>query len=281
MSDERNRLVNGRFLHNLNNWTASNAVYSAGDGDDHYGVAVLSTGGGYIEQTLGVVNARSHSLHIAVKPVGGALSAGQATLRITDGDGNTVATQNLSGDADAWTESTYTFGLAPGTTYTVRITNVSAAGDVKIDDVWLWWVPKTRAQLATMVHTKLARLATDRSLSTTAAGALTEGSYTYAVDAGLRAVGAIDPETDLPDVRWLDASLLDTALDAIEKEILEQLQRDYAVEVDITMGPHSERLSQKHAALEKLTGAAGSSQGSGGGRVVMRKLHYQANDYDL
>jgi hypothetical protein len=280
MSDQRNRLNNGRFLHNLDGWTASGASYSAGDGDDHYGVAVLSTGGDYIEQDFAVPHARLYSLHLAVKAVGSSLSAGQATLRITDGNGNTVISQNLSGTGDAWTETTYTYGLAPGTTYTIRITNVSAAGDVKIDDVWLWWLPLTRAELASRVHTKLARLATERSLSTTPAGSLTEGSYTYGVDAGLRAVGAIDPETDLPDIRWLTANLVDTALDAIELEMLEQLQRDYAVEVDIRVGPRAESLSQTSKALEKLTGGEGK-QGGAGGRIVQRKLTYEANDYSL
>lgn len=278
MSDQRNRLGNGRFLQSLDNWTASNADYSAGDGDDHYGVAVLETGGGYIEQSFSVPYARLYSLHLAVKAVGASLSGSQATARISDGDGNTVLTQNLSGTADTWTESTYNIGLAPGTTYTLRITDASAAGDVKIDDVWLWWVPLTRAAMATRVHAKLARLGTDRSLSTTAAGALTEGDYTYAVDAGLRTVGAIDPETDTPDVRWLDAALLDTALDAIELEMIERLQRDYAVEVDIKVGPRQESLSQIGAALRAL---GGQGKGGAGGRVVMRKLAHQADDYEL
>jgi hypothetical protein len=280
MSDQRNRLNNGRFLHNLDGWTASGASYSAGDGDDHYGVAVLSTGGNYIEQTFAVDKARLYSIHLAVKPVGAALSSSQATLRIQDGNGNTVVTQNLSGSADAWTESTYQFGLAPGTTYTLRITNSTATGDVRIDDVWLWWVPITRANLAAQVHSKLARLATGRSLSTAGGGSLTEGDYTYAIDAGLRAVGAIDPETDLPDVRWLETNLVDTALDATQLEMLERFERDYATEVDVQLGPRRENRSQIHKAIQGLTSGAGK-QGGAGGRIVVRKMGYKANDYEL
>lgn len=280
MNGDRNHLANGRFLHNLNNWTASGASYSAGDGDEHYGVAVLATGGGYVEQSFSVASARGYSLHLAVKAVGAELSAGQATLRIQDGDGNILGTTNLTGTADTWTEQTPTFGLAPGTSYTLRITNVSAAGDVKVDDVWLWWAPKTRAQLAAEVHTRLGRLATERSLSTTPAGALSEGDYTYAVDAGLRSVGAIDPETDLPDVRWLEAASLDIAMDAIEREMLKRLARDYAVVVDTQVGQRRESLSQINKAIQGLTGA-GERQGGQGGRVVMRRLRHEANDYEL
>jgi hypothetical protein len=268
---ERNRLNNGRFQNDLNNWTAVNAAYSPGDGDDHYGVAVLETGGGYIEQTFSLPSFRSYTLALSVKAVGASLTAGQATLRVTDGDGYTVTTQNLTGTADTWTDNTFTLGLAPGTTYTLRLTNVSAVGQLKIDDVWLWWCPVTRAGLATRAHAKLARLATQRSLSTTPAGALTEGSYTYAIDAGLRQAGAINPETDLPDIRYLESAGVDTVLNLVESEMLEQLQRDYAVEVDITVGPRSESFSQVAGQIGQLTGGPGG----GGGRVVMRKLGHE------
>lgn len=275
---ERNHLGNGRFLQNLDNWTSSGAAYLASDGDEHYGLCVLSTGGDYIEQTFSVPRARAYSFHIAVKAVGVALTAGQATARIQDGDGNTIVLLNLTaGTQDAWIETTTALGLAPGTTYTLRLTNVSAAGDVRIDDVWLWWVPLSRAELAARVHAKLDRLATAASFSVAPAGSLTEGSYTYAIDAGLRAVGAIDPETDAPDVRWLESASVDTALDEIEREMLERLQRYYSTAVDTKVGSRQESLSQVSAALRALTGGAGS----GGGRVVVRKLHHEAEDFEL
>ena len=281
MSDRQNRLNNGRFLHDLDNWTVSGALYSAGDGDDHYGVAVLSTGGDYIEQDFTVPHARTYTLHISVKAVGGALSAGQATARIVDDNGNTVVTTDLTeATGDTWEENNISLGLAPGTTYTLRVTNVSASGNVRIDDVWLWWTPITRAEMATRVDVKLAGLADDASLSTTASGALTEGDYTYAVDAGLRAIGAIDPETDLPDIRWIETNLIDTALDAIELEMLERLQRHYIVKVDTRVGQRQEALSQISKAIKELTSGAGK-QGGVGGRVVQRKLRYEINDFSL
>ena len=275
---ERSHLSNGRFEHDLDQWTASGAEYSAGDGDDHYGVAVLSTGGDYLTQTFTVPRTRLYSIHLAVKAVGANLSSTEVQLIITDGNGNTVKTSNLTGTADKWTDNDITAGLASGTTYTFKLINNSASGDVKLDDIWLWFVPMTRSAMAARVDTKIGRLATERSYSATASGALTEGSYTYAVDAGLRAVGAINPETGTPDVRYLDAESLQTALDFVEKEILEQLQRDYSVEVDIRVGQRSESLSQ----ISKALGDMSSGSKSSPGRIVTRKIiRTRPEDYEL
>lgn len=259
MTVEASYLSNGRFLHDLGNWNASGASYSAGDGDEHYGVVVLSIGGA-VSQQFAVEGAKLYTLHLSIKAVGATLSVGQATVTITDGAGNMVLTQNLTGTADTWTEQTYTFGLAQGTTYTLTITNISAAGNVKVDDVWLWYVPMTRAAVAARVHAKLGLLATDMSYSTTPSGALTEGSYTYAIDTGLRQSGAIDPMTDEPDIRWV--ANIDSLLAVVEFAMLERLQRDYATMTDITVGQRSERLSQIASAIEKLKGTV-SPQGAG------------------
>ena len=268
---ERNRIANGRFLHNLNNWTSSGASYSAGAGDDHYGVAVLSTGGDYISQNFSVVGARAFTLGLAVYAVGADLSGANATLEITDGDGNTVTTKNLTGTADTWTSNEYSLGLAEGTTYTLKITNAGANGDVYIDDVWLWFVPITRAQIATRVAEKLGRLASDRSLSNVGSGSKTEGDYTYAIDAALRNIGAINPETGNVDIRYVEASQVDTALTIAETEMMERLHRDYIVEVDTSIGSRSESLSQKAEAL------SGMINGAGGGsrKMVTRKMRYK------
>lgn len=266
---ENNHLTNGRFLHDLDNWTVTGAAYSAGDGDDHYGVAVLSTGGDVISQTFSVPKLRQYSLHLAVK---GLLSGSEATAVITDGDGNTVVTQNLSGADGSWTDNDFTIGLAYGTTYTLTITNASAAGDIKIDDVWLWYVPISRANIAARVAAKLARLATERSLSATASGSLTEGNYTYAIDAGLRAYGGISPETGLPDTRYLLPNDVQGVIELVEKEMLEQLENDFAVESDVQVGPRRENRSQIVAALSRKTGT--DRDGSGAATVVQRKMIY-------
>lgn len=270
---ENNFLLNGRFLHNLNGWTVSDAavVYSAGDADNHYGVCVIPTGGKTIQQDFAVVGVRAFTISLSVKAVGANLSGSNATLSIMDGDGNTLITANLSGAADTWTDNTFNYGLAEGTTYSLVIENNDASGDIRIDDLWLWFVPLTRLQIAQRVHAKLGRLATDRSLNTTPSGAQTEGSYTYAVDAGLRSVGAIDPDTGLPDVRWLDEQTIQNALDYVERQMLEQLQKDYAVEVDTRTGPYQQSLSQKREAIADMLGGAGGASGAGGA-VVMREL---------
>ena len=50
---DHNALINGKFLHNLNGWTPSAGVtYSAGDGDDNYGVAVLPVGGKHLARVF-------------------------------------------------------------------------------------------------------------------------------------------------------------------------------------------------------------------------------------
>lgn len=260
---ERNHLSNGRFWHDLNNWDVSGAVYSAGDGDGHYGVAVLSTGGDYIEQDFSVPDLRDYTLHLSAKPTA-ALSAGQATIQISDGNGNTLVTLNLVGSAGAWQEQTFAVGLVPGTTYTVRITNVSATGDLKVDDAWLWFVPVTRRKIAQAVHRKLRRVATELCYDTATEGEQTEGDYTDAVDEALRSAGAINPETGLPDTRYLDEQSVKTAIDLTMQAMLEMAAIDFGVEVDVAIGPHREQLSQKREALLKLAGIGGD-QGRGGG----------------
>jgi hypothetical protein len=152
--------------------------------------------------------------------------------------------------------------------------NVSAAGDIRIDDVWFWFVPVTRAQIAAQVHNKLGRVATERNLTITPSGTLTEGSYTYAIDAALRNVGAINPETGLPDVRYLNDTSVQNAIDATRREMLEQLQSDYAVEVDTRTGPYQQSLSQKRQAIAEILGGAGGESGSSTGGIVVRKMSY-------
>lgn len=275
MSD-RNHLSNGQFLTSLDNWTATNAAYSAGDGDAQYGVAVLAAGG-YITQQFSVPYARGYSLHVAVKPVGDVLGAGDLQAVITDDDAGAVVTVSLDGDtADAWQENTDVLGLAPGNTYTLKLLN-NAAIPVRIDDVWLWFVPITRAQIAAQAHARLGQLATDYSLSTAASGSLTEGSYTYAIDNALRNLGAIDPEAGQPDIRWLDAGDVATVLDLTEAEMLRTVQRSAVTETDVRLGPRQESRSQKAAMIGELANGAGG----GASRVVMAPLRRVVKDYDF
>lgn len=269
---ENSYLYNGRFLHNLDGWTSSGASYSAGDGDEHYGVAVLPVGAS-IEQSFGVEGVRIQTVHVSIKSPGGTLSSGQCVLTIEDGDGNTLLTQSLTGGA-SWTENTLTCGLASGMTYTIRIENVSAPGDVRVDDVWIWALAITRAEIAARVHDGLGRLATERGYSTTPSGNLTEGSYTYAIDSALRTIGAIDDETGLPDVRLLDAASAQAAISHTRREMLEKLQREYAAEVDTSVGQYSQSLSQKAAAIAEMLNGNAQSGASSLQPIAMRKITY-------
>lgn len=108
----------------------------------------------------------------------------------------------------------------------------------------------TRAEIAARVHAKLGALATDNSLTTTPSGALTEGSYTYAVDDGLRAVGAFDETTGAPDVELLDVFYISAVQDYTLYNMLLQLQSSTAALVDTTVGPYSQSLSQKKSNID-------------------------------
>jgi hypothetical protein len=143
---------------------------------------------------------------------------------------------------------------------------------VRVDDCWLWHVAITRAEIAERIDDKLGRLASDRSLSTALSGALTEGDYTYAIDAALRGVNSIDPETGGVDIRYLDPGSVLTVIDVGVHEMLERLQMDYATETDVSLGPRRESLSQKAATIGAILGSGGASQGSG--QVVQRNLRH-------
>lgn len=269
---ERNRLTNGRFLHNLNGWTVSGAAYSPGDGDDHYGVAAVEDGG-YLWQDFAVVDTRVYSVHIAAKSTTG-FTGSEIQLVINDGDGNNVVTEDIEAGTASWVENTFTYGLAPGTSYEFKIAN-DAGEEVLIDDVWVWHVPITRANAAARVDEKLAGLATAQSLSTAASGSKTEGDYTYAVDAGLRNVNAINPETGFPDVRYLGPDDVNPLLLEIRKEVLEQLQSTYLLQVDTQIGPRRESLSQIAKQIGDIAGTSGSGSGKSSGgtaRVEQRPL---------
>ena len=251
---ERTALANGRFLHNLDGWAAAaGAAYSAGDGDDHYGVAVLPTGG-QISQPFVVDEYRAFTLHLSAKADDASATPGSVTASVADGSGNAVGTWNLSAAADAWTEQTIQIGLAEGATYTLTLANVSHTTDIKLDDIWLWWLPITRAAVAAQVARVLGALATDAGLSTTPSGELTEGDYTDAIDTGLREIGAINPVTDLPDIRQLETRQINDLLAATERAVLGRLQRYYATLVDTKEGPLEQKLSQIAAAVARAAG---------------------------
>lgn len=280
MGSERNLLVNGRFQHGLDGWAASGgAYYNAGSGSEQYGVASVPVGG-QISQSFAVERARTYTLHLMILPWID-LAGAEIQLTIADGAGRQLLVRNMTGTLGTWNDNTFTLGLVPGGSYTLTLANVSGGGVCHLDDVWLWWVPLNRAQLAARVHARLDRLATDRGYVTTPGGALTEGDYTYAVDAGLRASGALDPETDQPDVRYLDGEKLNAALEAIELEMLERMARAYALEVDTQAGSRRSAYSQISRAVAQLAGESNDRAGTRvKGHVVARTLRHTGDEVE-
>lgn len=267
---ERSLISNGRFLHDIDNWTFVGAEYSAGDGDDHYGIAVLDVGD-YISQTFSVPHLRAYSVHLDAKPMGGDLSSSKSQIIITDGDGNTVAEIDLTGTDAVWTANETEIGLAPGTSYTLKIINNSFSdGALRIDDVWIYGLIISRSEIASRVADKLGRLGTERSLSASASGSKTEGDFTYSIDKSLRDQEMINPETGLPDIRYLNSpGDVGSVLSGTIEDMLEGLEMDYAVETDLKVGPRSESRSQIAGNISKMrSGGAGGS----GKRVVSRKF---------
>jgi len=270
---ERSHINNGRFFTDLSSWTASNAVYLSSDGDDHYGMASI-TAGGSISQPFTVPSPRLYSLHVALKP--GAASGTIATAQITQ-NGDPVTTQNLIASSLGWTEQTLTLGLVPGAAYTLTI---NALADVKVDDIWLWFVPLSRAAIATRVEARLSSLASDAGLSTAATTGKTEGDYSYAIDAALRQIGAIDPETAQPDIRYLGTSDIDSVLQMAEREMLQQLHRYYVLQVDISVGQRRESLSQIAKSIEALLSSKASDSRQAKSTKASRNDTWPYDTYD-
>ena len=264
------RLTNGRFEHDLDGWTISGASFLGSDGSDHFGMAVLANGD-FIEQDFSVVGARLYVIHAVLKSTG-EIVASDVTFLISDGDGNTVLTwEPVAPYTDVWVEVERKVGLVRGTTYTLRITN-NQAEDIKVDDVWLWAPALSRRDVAIRVHEKLGALATsDLTLSYAPDGSKNEGDYSFAIDGGLRQIGAIDPVTQQPEIRAVDISNVDLLIDAVEREMLERVSNEYITKVDLRVGPHSESFSQVGKAIREKIGEGGGS--TPGNRIVMRKLH--------
>lgn len=135
-----------------------------------------------------------------------------------------------------------------------------------------------RATIAATIHRKLGQLATDAGLSTAATTGQSEGSYSDAIDAALRQLGAYDTNTLLLDAGLVPITSINTLLRLVEGEMLDRLQRHYALLVDIKVGQRDEKLSQIRAAIASLASSAG---GRSGAPVIVRPLARKADDYEL
>jgi len=271
--DERNLLVNGRFGGDLASWTATGVSYVADDGARYVGCAEVQPGGA-LAQEISVVTPRRHVLHWAVRAPGG---AGTLEVRLVDEQGRVVWAQE-SAVTDVWASTTAEVRLPEGV-YTLEMANTGPAA-VRVDEVWLWPVVLTRVEMAERVADRLGPLATEKGLSPTPAGGKTEGDYTFAVEEGLRAAGAVDPRTGEVDIRWLEAERVEAALAATERAMLGKLERLWAVEVDIALGPRRERLSQVREALAAMRDGLEAGAGGHGRTVQVRRMTYRTVDWE-
>jgi hypothetical protein len=125
----------------------------------------------------------------------------------------------------------------------------------------------TRSQLAAIVHRRLGRLADDAGLTTTAAQGQMEGSYTDAIDAALRSLGA----ASIDDVATAHVNAL---IALVEAEMLSRLERHYALETDYQQGALSQKLSQIRAGIQSIREAVAAdvtTRASGAGRGITIK----------
>lgn len=101
-------------------------------------------------------------------------------------------------------------------------------------------------------------------------------SYSFAVDAALRELGALDTD-DLPDITELDETAFNQIVGVVEREILERLYNEYTLKVDVAVGQRRESLSQIAAGIAKrLSGKSGGS-----GVITTGNLtHWSDDDYD-
>lgn len=267
---ERNLLTNGRFEDALTGWTAQDAAYAAGEGEQFLGCAAIAPGG-TLRQAFGTRSRVRHHLRLAYKGDGAAL-----TVTLTDSAGRTVKTAALTGAVD-WGEMLWALYLPLGQ-YTLAVENTGSV-TAYVDGAWVWPVVRTRAEIAAAVADALGALADDAGLSSAASGSQTEGDYTAAIDAALRAVGAVDEDTGLPDVRWLEAGQVQAVERAALREMVARLRRKYALLVDTAIGPRRESLSQIQAALGQIEADLGASEATGR-QVQTRRMRYATPDWE-
>lgn len=259
---DRSWVVNGRFEHHVNGWYGA-PVYLASDGFKQPGCAKLALNQ-LMWQQFAVPITSLATIHYAFKFTG---TGNDLTVTLFDGWGNSVQVWTPA-SLTTWQEIPVTIGMAMGGWYKLQFQHTGGnAGDLLIDDVWVWQVLETRADMATRIMAKLGRLASNRSWSITPVGTLTEGDLTFPIDDALRDVGAVDIFTRTPDVRWLDKEDVPRALQTVERLAMEKLRNDYLVETDLSVGGRSERFSQVAAGLEDTLKHQPS-------RIVTRKFRY-------
>ncbi len=257
-----NLLRNGRFYGNLNEWSGTGSI-ARSLGYPRLGCAEIDDGES-ISQQVGLTEDALYTLHFFYR-----LGAG-ATL--TAGYGASIVL-TANGTESVWHEAELVF--APDASANDSVTFSAAGGTCYVDAVTLLvgGLPISRGELAGRVHARLGDLATDAGLNSSASASGDQGSYSAAIDEALRAVGAIGKFGE-PDITELNAHGVNTLIDSAHMAMLGQLRAKYALETDVTLGPHRESRSQIVKNISALMGGgADGKSGGGGGRVSMADLN--------
>lgn len=261
----RNLIRNGDFTAGVGHWTGD-GVRVPTDGRVQPGCMEIPSGG-LASQTFASPGGLL-TVQIAVRSAAG----GELTRVIRDSAGNglyeplpvpATAEWSPAGDLEA--------GLAAGT-FVLELGAVGGA--VRVDGVWLGYLAATRAFLARLTHDALGELAAGAGYSPAPQDGHPEGHYSDAIDAALRAVGAVDG-AGRADIRCLEPEGLDRLLHELRLSMLRRLHLHWSSRTDYQLGPRSESVSQIARAIAAMVGAAG---GAGGGNraVYSRRLHHPA-----
>lgn len=254
-----NQLVNGGFSRGLYLWEGG-ATIERSLGYPRLNCARLADGQS-LSQAVGISPEAYFTLHYFYR-----LTTG-ATLTVGYG----AVTQEHSGTPlDVWREGILAFSVETGESN--GSVEMSAAGGVAyVDSIALLGgaLPISRGAIASEVAKRIPTLAAEKNLSTAPSADGPEGSYSSAIDEALRANGAVTSWGDV-DVTLLAPGNVNDVIEAALKSSLQLLRSMFALDVDVTLGPRSESLSQRAKSLNEMLGDGGG--GAGDRRVSMGNL---------
>lgn len=262
-------LVRNPGFSDLTAWNLSGgATFDPAAGNDQYGCIYLANAGDAISQVIHLPDRPDWTLWASFL----SSEVGSVDVALLNQNNQTVYTTSFAldgdGDWDKWQPTN--LGLAKGS-YTLRISFNDVA--VRVDDVSAAYIPKTRPQLALLAHEDVAALSNDIE-SFTAPSSTNEGSYTKSVDAALYYVQAVNDQGQ-PDVRWLDADLVDTVVNKIIEDVLTgPVLAYYQTKTDFTQGPRSESFSQIASGIRQRYGLVPGSTHSGQRRMMVVDLSH-------
>jgi hypothetical protein len=251
-----NLLRNSDFSRGLYEWTGTGTI-SRTVGYPRLNAARLAVGQS-LSQAQGVSEQVLHTLHYFYQVATG------ATLTVAYGD---VTATHTGAPLDVWREGVLAF--APEVGGGNESVEISAVGGVcYVDTITLLsgGLPVSRAAVAATVADLIAAFATDASLVTTANADGPEGDYSAAVDEALRAIGAMTQWGD-PDVTLVLPGQVNDLMEGVKQAMLQRLRATYALDVDVTLGPRSERRSQIAGSIDEMLAGAGSDR-----RIKVGKL---------